>query len=133
MNRFQYKMYQFMQGRRGADQFCRFLFLTSAVLLLFSMFFFNYITYYMGIALCLYGNFRSLSRNLYKRERENNRYLALKYRITGGRTFQQRWYERRYYAYFKCSGCGQKMRAPKGRGTIRVHCHNCNTEFQRKV
>ncbi len=133
MSKFQYKMYQFMQGRRGTDQFCRFLFLTSAVLLLFSMFFFNNITYYAGIALCLYGNFRALSRNLYKRERENNWYLAQKYRVTKGRTFQQRWYERRYYAYFKCPGCGQKMRAPKGKGTIKVRCHNCSTEFQRKV
>ncbi|MGN0658773.1 MAG: hypothetical protein ACI4LA_04125 [Emergencia sp.] len=138
MNGLRYRIYRFMQGRRGIDQFGRFLLITALALMFLSMFLGRipaayYITYYLGLAVFIYGYYRAFSRNLYKREMENNRYLALKYRVTGGKSFQQRRYERKYYAYFKCPGCGQKMRAPKGKGTIRVKCHTCNTEFQKKV
>lgn len=138
MNGWKYKVYRFMQGRRGVDQFGKFLLISAVLLMLFSMFFHRVpvvysVAYYLGLLLFIYAYFRAFSRNLYKREAENNRYLAFKYKFTKGKSFQQRCYERRVYAYFKCPGCGQKMRAPKGKGTIRVKCHNCDTEFTRKV
>ena len=37
------------------------------------------------------------------------------------------------YKQFKCPSCGQKMRAPKGRGKIRVTCHSCGNIFEKKV
>lgn len=138
MNGFRYRLYRFMQGRRGIDQFCRFLLLTAMILLFLSMFpiripYISNGVYYIGIILFIYGYFRAFSKNLYQREKENNWFLAMRYRITRGKTFRQRYYERKYYTYFKCPGCGQKMRAPKGRGMIRVKCHNCDTQFTRKV
>lgn len=138
MNRFRYRMYQFMQGRRGLDQFGRFLLFAAVILMLISMFFVRFtlvydISYMIGLALFIYAYFRTFSRNIYKREQENNWFLMQKYKITKGKSFQQRRYEKRYYSYFKCPGCGQKMRAPRGKGTIRVRCHSCSTEFQKKV
>lgn len=138
MNRFRYRMYQFMQGRRGLDQFGRFLLFAAVILMLISMFFVRFtlvydISYMIGLALFIYAYFRTFSRNIYKREQENNWFLMQKYKITKGKSFQQRRYEKRYYSYFKCPGCGQKMRAPRGKGVIRVRCHSCNTEFQKKV
>ncbi len=127
-----------MQGRRGIDQFNRFLMIAAMVMMLAAMFCgrlpaLYYILYYAGLAMFVYAYYRALSRNLYKRERENNWYLSMKYKLTKGKSFQQRRYERQFYAYFKCPGCGQKMRAPKGKGTIKVRCHRCNTEFNKKV
>lgn len=138
MNGFRYKLYRFMQGRRGIDAFNRFLMIAAMVMMLAAMFCgrlpaLYYILYYAGLAVFVYAYYRALSRNLYKRERENNWYLSVKYRLTKGKSFQQRRYERQFYAYFKCPGCGQKMRAPKGKGTIKVRCHRCNTEFNKKV
>jgi len=142
-----------MQGRRGVDQFNRFLYLVSSLLLLVTIFSMSNITYSLGIATWIYAMYRTLSRNLYKREQENNWYLATKYRVTGGRTFgkkfgskmaggsfyrkapgtQQTAYDMQNYVYFKCPGCGQKMRAPRGKGKIKIKCHNCHTEFDKKV
>ena len=37
------------------------------------------------------------------------------------------------YKYFSCPGCGRQMRAPKGRGRIRVTCSSCGRVFEKKV
>ena len=37
------------------------------------------------------------------------------------------------YKTFSCPNCKQKMRAPKGRGKIRVTCHSCGHIFEKKV
>lgn len=138
MNKFRYRLYQFMQGRRGIDQFGRFLLITAVILLILSLFFGKVpllyaLTYYVGLAVLIYGYYRAFSRNIYKREMENNQFLAWKYKVTKGKTFAQWTAERKMYAFFKCPGCGQKMRAPKGKGNIRVTCHSCHTTFQKKV
>lgn len=138
MNKLGYKMLQFMQGRRGMDQLGRFTMNAAIVLLLLSMFtgrikLLYLITYFGGTALFFFGFYRALSRNLYQREIENNKFLAWRYRLNGGKTLKQMYQERKYYAVFKCPGCGQKMRAPKGKGTIKVRCHQCNTEFNKRV
>lgn len=140
MGKFRYRLFQFMQGRRGMDQLGTFLFTISSLLLLITAFTLSSFTYYPGILLWIYAMYRALSRNLYKREQENNRYLALKFKVTGGRSFggrsrgeqRARW-DMQNYVYFKCPGCGQKMRAPRGRGKIRIRCHNCQREFEKKV
>lgn len=138
MNGLRYRVYQFMQGRRGIDQFGKFLLTIAMVLLMLSMIvgempFMHLLTYYPGIALFIYGYYRAFSKNLYQREMENQQFIAWKYRVTKGRTFQQMVYERKTYAYFKCPECRQKMRAPKGKGKIKVKCHKCGNEFSRKV
>lgn len=150
MSKLRYKVFQFMQGRRGVDQFNQFLFIVSSLLLLISMFSFSLsnITYPLGIAIWIYSMFRAFSKNLYKREQENNWYLAKKHMVTGGRTFGGRFggrfyrrapgagqtaYDMQNYVYFKCPSCGQKMRAPRGKGKIKVKCHNCHTEFDKRV
>ena len=133
MNGFRYRIYQFMQGRRGVDQYGRFLLLVAMTFLIVSMFTLENLFYYLGLMIFIYAYYRIFSRNLYKRERENTWYLTQKFRLTKGKSFRQKQYEWRYYAYFKCPGCGQKMRAPRGKGTIKIKCHSCNTEFQKMV
>jgi len=140
MNRFRYKIYQFMQGRRGMDALNSFL-MKAALLLLLIAFFFRRITfvyrlaYYGGLVILGYGYFRMLSRNLYKRERENQLFLMWRYKSRGTNGTQQpyRNVDWENYVYFKCPGCGQKMRAPRKKGKIRIHCHNCGGSFEKKV
>lgn len=138
MSRFRYMLYQFMQGRRGIDQFGRFLLIAAIVLMLLSLLLgkmpmLYVLTYYSGVILFIYAYVRAFSRNIYKREMENNRFLAWKYKVTKGKNVQEWIYERKTYVYFKCPGCGQKMRAPREKGKIKVSCHKCSTSFHKKV
>ena len=138
MNRLKYMIYQFMQGRRGPDAFSRFLLISALVLILISGLLVRVrllylLAYYTGATAFVYGYFRMLSRNLYKRELENQKFLAWYYKVTKGKTLKQMMYARKNYAYFKCPRCGQKMRAPKGKGKIKVFCNRCNENFIKKV
>lgn len=138
MGKFRYRLYQFMQGRRGIDQFGRFLIMSVGILMLLSMLFrgsptIYRIVYYTSIVVLVYSYFRMMSRNIYKRQQENSRYLSIVEKFTHRKTFNERRHEREAYSFFKCPTCGQKMRAPKGRGTIRVTCNRCGNEFKRNV
>lgn len=128
MSRLKYRLYYFMQGRRGMDYFSRFMMNTSLVLIVVSMFLGRIkilaaLLNLIIMGLLIYTNFRIFSRNLYRRELENSRYLA----------WRDEMKSRKIYRYFKCPECGQRMRAPKGKGNIVVTCHQCNTSFKKKV
>jgi len=47
--------------------------------------------------------------------------------------FRKRHMTQKEYRYFKCPKCQQSLRAPKGRGTIKVTCSNCQNQFIKKV
>ena len=36
------------------------------------------------------------------------------------------------HRFFKCPKCGQVVRTPKGKGTIRITCPKCRETFVRK-
>lgn len=140
MNRFRYKLYEFMQGRRGMDQLNHFLIRTALLMLVGALLFrritiLYILTYYGGLLILFYGYFRMLSRNIYKREIENNKFMAWKYKRDTKKGDQPQYsnvdFER--YVYFQCPSCGQKMRAPRKKGRIRVQCHNCGNSFEKKV
>ena len=90
--------------------------------------------------------YRILSRDYGKRQQENSKFLTLRYRFTSkwnrwihpkGYTAKgSRWEKLKYdlaqkkaYHIYKCPGCGQKIRIPRGKGKIAVICPKCNTEF----
>lgn len=39
----------------------------------------------------------------------------------------------RDYKIFKCPKCGQKLRVPRHKGKIAIHCRKCGEEFIRKT
>ena len=171
MSNFRYRLLQFMQGRRGPDQFTEFLFAASGICIAFNILWRNDITGTLGIALCIYGIYRALSRNIHKREQENNWFLAMKYKFTGGRASGNRFrspkgsggyggsgsssgyggytgtgrgsfggyrgeaprYDMQNYVYFRCPSCSQKLRAPRGKGRIKIRCSRCGEQFNKKV
>ena len=75
--------------------------------------------------------YRMFSRNLYKRREENMKFMGVLNRIKG-------WFQLRYrmvldsrtYKYLKCPGCRQRIRAPRGKGRIRVTCQKCRESFE---
>lgn len=120
------RMRGFMTGRYGADQLSRvYLGITMACLVI-SLFTKWQIFYMIGIVLLVYTYFRIFSKNISKRYEENQKFLNWRYQLAVKRN------RRKIYRYFKCPGCKQKVRIPKGKGKVAITCPKCHMEFIRK-
>ena len=122
-----------MAGRNGNDQFNRFLLVAELVLLLLSTFIgggAGRVLNFVVIAVLAYIYFRMFSRNVYKRQDENGKYLRLKYKLTGKlRMWKERWVQRKDYKFFNCPSCKAVMRIPRGRGKVKIVCRKCGNSF----
>ena len=77
--------------------------------------------------------FRMFSKNVSKRYEENQRYLSRRYKAVVKRDqWKKRFAQRDTYRFFKCPGCRQRVRVPKGRGKICITCPKCRREFIRR-
>lgn len=130
------KFSRFMYGRYGVDQFSKFLLGLTFVLCIVSMFFrnsFGSMISNLVFLLIVYTYFRMFSKNIYKRAAENERFL--KFTSKFRRRFNSEKNiagQRKYYRFYRCPGCGQRIRVPKGRGRIQIRCPKCNEKFIRK-
>ena len=66
--------------------------------------------------------FRCFSRNIYKRRQENRRFVNFFTRLRD-----------RQHRYFRCPGCKQRVRVPRGKGKISIRCPKCGCKFIRKA
>lgn len=121
-----------MYGRYGSDQLSIFLLVAYFALYLISAVTGLGFIYYISLALIVYSIFRTMSRNIEKRRRENAKFLKL-----AGPTLQ--WWKMRStmrrdkaHRYFKCPNCKQYLRVPKGKGKISITCRSCGTSFEEK-
>ena len=128
------KFNKFMQGRYGVDGLSRFtlglaLFCvvvgsfirTSAVGGLLDM---------AGLALIVYTYYRILSRDYAKRSSENQKYLEKTQKIRMQFQKEKNMMEqRKTHHIYKCPGCGQKIRIPRGKGKIEIECPKCHVKF----
>ena len=84
-------------------------------------------------ACIIYSYFRMFSRNISRRSMENQKYLKQEMKI---RSFfigkKKAWAQRKEFHIYKCPKCGQKLRVPRGKGRIAVHCRKCGNEFIKK-
>ena len=126
-----------MTGRYGMDELSRALCIAAMVCVLLSSFFRRLpvfmVIYYVGCILLVVAVIRILSRNVAKRQAENRGYLAFRSGLTRkalGR--RQRWEQRANYRFFKCPGCKQRVRVPRGHGRICITCPKCRREFVKR-
>ena len=119
-------MQRFMAGRYGSDKLNMTLLVAALVICLISMFipsttvkllFMLLYYFFMGVAI-----FRMLSRNTYKRYRENRKFLL----------FVDRFKDRQH-RYFDCPRCRQQVRVPRGKGKISITCPKCKEKFIKKT
>ena len=128
---------RFMAGRNGNDQLNRFLLLAAVVLLLLASLLRrsvlgNLLSLLVPVLLVL-TYFRMLSRDLYRRRSENERYLRELEKLRAKlRILRERWNQRKDYKFFTCPSCKSVMRVPRGRGKIRIVCHRCGNTFTGK-
>ena len=128
------KIGRFMAGRYGNDklnQFMMAVFLGCAVLnLVVRNAYASTVLNSWECLLILLVYIRMFSRNISKRYAENQKYLALENRLR--RFFGQKRYlmqQRKEYHIYKCPGCKQKIRIPRGKGKISIRCPKCGEEF----
>lgn len=127
---------RFMVGRYGMDHLGKFLVYLSLVLMIVNLFFGGQIVYWIALISLIFAYFRMFSRNTNQRYKENLKYLELKNRVTGffrGRGFGSRTRQDPTKKIFKCPGCRQKVRVPKGKGAILITCPKCRTQFQKRT
>lgn len=123
------KLYRFMAGRYGNDNLNRFLLIVALVLVALSWVGSNVFAG-IGFACLIYIYFRMLSKNTYKRARENQVYMSYVYKIKNFLNGKKREFEqRKIYHIYKCPSCKQKIRIPRGKGKIEIKCPKCGQTF----
>jgi uncharacterized membrane protein YbaN (DUF454 family) len=124
------KLYRFMQGRYGVDQFSKFLVIVGIVIVLISNFIGGIILNIFGMAAFVYAYCRMFSRNHPKRYRENQKYLNYINRFKNFFRRQNNFRsQRKTHHIYSCPKCRQKIRIPKGKGRIEIACPKCHTKF----
>jgi hypothetical protein len=127
-----------MQGRYGMDDLNRCLYWSFLVLFILELIIpFRPVKAVLGwvtLAIIIWETFRMFSRNIPKRYSENLKFLDMTAGLRRAMRLNRRKFDdRKTYRYFKCPGCGQEVRVPKGKGRIRITCPKCHQSFEKTV
>ena len=130
------KFMRFMQGRYGVygpDLLNRFLLGGAMALMVLSLFVRWKVIYWAALAFLIYAYFRMFSRNYTRRYAENQAFIKHTAKIRGWAGAQKNMMrQRKTHHIYKCPGCRQKIRIPRGKGKIAVKCPKCGIEFIKK-
>ena len=127
------KFYRFMQGRYGADELSKFLSGLAMVLIILNLITRNSIFNLLFWVCLIYSYFRMFSKNHSARYAENQKFLGLKnkwmYKWENHKRLRE---QKKIYRIYSCPYCKQKIRIPKGKGTIIVTRPKCKQEFGKR-
>ncbi len=129
MNRIQ----RFFYGRNGTDQLNVFLLAIYLIFAIVTMFVRWQIFYIIMLVLFGITLWRSLSKNLEKRRKENECFLRIWKPVA--QFFKLpflRIRDRKTHKYVKCPSCKKYMRIRKGKGEREINCPICNKRFKVK-
>ncbi len=127
------KIYRFMQGRYGTDDFYKFLFWVALIGIVINWFVKNSALNLVVTLILVYAMYRVLSRNHSARYAENQKYLQATAKFRYWFDQQKKLMEeRKYHHIYTCPKCRQKIRIPKGKGKIMIRCPKCHHEFQKR-
>lgn len=127
------KFYRFMQGRYGTDELSKFLVGVGMALIILNFFTRNFMISLLFWICLIYSYFRMFSKNYSARYAENQKFLEIKNRL------KYKWEnhkkvseQKKIYHIYSCPYCKQKIRIPKGKGTIIITCPKCKQEFGKR-
>lgn len=127
------KMQRFMYGRYGFDELSRITLAVSIACMVVSVFVRGPLFYLLGIAAIVYTYYRAFSRDITRRQSENQKFRNMRYQLAIKKSEKVRHQEqKKIYRFYKCPSCKQKVRVPKGRGKICITCPKCKMEFVKK-
>lgn len=132
------KFIKFMQGRNGVDDFAKFTMGVAFASIILAIFARNgsvisALLDTIGLLAIVYTYYRILSKDISRRYQENQKYLSktesLRIRFRKEKNMME---QRKTHHIYKCPGCGQKIRIPRGKGKIEIDCPKCHTKFVKK-
>ncbi len=127
------RVMKFMVGRNGNDQLNAFLLIVSVVLLVLGLVLgrpLQALFRLLAFALLILIYFRMFSKNVFRRQEENGKYLRIRYQVFAKlKAFKERWVQRKEYKFFRCPACHAVLRVPRGRGKIKIVCRKCGDTF----
>lgn len=130
---FRERIWQFMQGRNGVDALYNFLIIICFLLIIVNFFLTGIpklIVSVIYLAVISWAFFRYLSKNLYKRRKENADFLRFIKKITAFFRLQRdRIRDRKTHVYRRCPKCKNVLRLPKKAGKHNVCCPCCSHRF----
>ncbi len=133
MNGLRQRMTRFMYGRYGNDQLSKLYLGLAIVCLIVNLFTDLAIFYVAGLLLLIYSIYRSFSKDISKMAAQNQKFLNWRYqRIVKYNNTKKHLAQSKEYRFYKCPGCKQKVRVPRGRGKIAITCPKCHAEFIKK-
>lgn len=123
----------FMTGRYGGDQLSIATLVLYLILSVINMFAASPIVLALSYVLVFVWAFRFFSRNIYKRQAENRKFLQLMQPFSAMITLWKRRFTERDSRFFRCPKCHQIIRVPKGKGRIAIRCPKCRDEFIKRT
>ncbi len=132
---------RFMAGRYGMDAFGIFLtvfYIAFSIIFSIARMFLGVIGFYIfwsiQTALFLLIIFRLLSRNIYKRQCENAKFLAILDKLRGSFRLQRDKIRfRKTHIYKKCPNCKANIKLPRRKGKHICTCPKCRQDFKVRV
>jgi len=117
-----------MYGRYGVDNLSKLLFSCYVIIFIISLFYKNFILDMIGLSLLFIVIFRFFSKNIYKRGKENQKYLKIKNKtLKPFKNLIRNFKERKENVYKKCHKCKTtlKLPLPYERGIKHTKCPTC--------
>lgn len=121
-----------MAGRYGVDQLNKALLWVYLACAVVAMFFEPF--YFVAFALLVWMFFRIFSRNIYKRQLENQKYLRLIAKPRAWFSLQRKKFaDRKTHRYRSCPHCKATLRLPNKKGKHTVCCPKCKKDFEVRI
>lgn len=138
MGRFKNSFIRFFSGRYGADALYYFTFVLSLLLILSNVFVRSFVAsliiYAVAVGLLAWATFRSFSRNIYKRRKENETFIKIKNKIFSPFVLaKNKIRDRKTHKYIKCKKCRAVIRVKRIPGEHFLHCPKCSEEIKVKI
>ncbi|NLB79074.1 MAG: hypothetical protein GX796_09615 [Clostridiaceae bacterium] len=131
MGKFREKIIRFMYGRYGSDKLYYALLILCFVLMLANAFIRLVALDIIVWAILILMIYRTFSRNIYKRQLENQKFLKVWNPIKSKFSLLiSRIKESKTHRYRKCPHCKAILRLPLRKGRHTVNCPRCHKDFE---
>ncbi|WP_293845518.1 zinc ribbon domain-containing protein [uncultured Parolsenella sp.] len=134
MEEAQRKVLEWARGRNGADELSGACTTLAVILVIIDLFAHTTWVSVMALVLLGYSWFRITSKDVSARSRENAQVLkaagpVISFLANPAAELR----EAKNYVHLACPSCGQRVRIPRGKGTVRITCPKCHTRFDGKA
>ena len=128
--KFRDNVIRFMGGRYGGDKLGTAITVLCFALITVNIFVRSVLLYAIVTALLAWSIYRTMSRRIYDRQKENEIFLGILSKVKGRfRLLGKMWRDRRTHVYRVCPGCKKTLRLPREKGRHTVCCPCCHKDF----